>query len=86
MSPSQTSRPGDPLASLRIDRSRKPRSGWFGKSVGAGLLVLCLAAGGWAWLVYGDELRLTQVKVASVEARAAGAADSVLSAQGYLKS
>jgi multidrug efflux pump subunit AcrA (membrane-fusion protein) len=54
--------------------------------VGAGLLVGFVVACGWAWLVYGEELRRPQVKVATAEVRAAGAEDSVLSAQGYLKS
>jgi multidrug efflux pump subunit AcrA (membrane-fusion protein) len=80
------SQPGDPLATLRIDRSGRARSRWFGKLVAVGVLLGCLAACGWAWLVYGEELTRPRVKVASVEVRAPGAADAVLSAQGYLKS
>jgi RND family efflux transporter MFP subunit len=72
---------------LRIDRSgsQRPR-GAVGKLVGVGLVLAVLIAGGCAWLLYGGELTRPQVQVALVEARAPGAGDSVLSAQGYLKS
>ncbi len=80
------SKPADPLAALRIDRTARARSGWFGKVAVGLVLVGCLAAGGWAWFVYGEELRRPQVRVGTAEARASTAADSVLSAQGYLKS
>ena len=67
----QISKSGDPLAALRIDRSNRRRSGWLGKLVAVGLLLVCVAAGGWAWFVYGEELTRPQVKVASAEVRAA---------------
>src|SRR5262245_40438454 len=79
----------DALASLRIDRSapRRPQSSWFGKLFQVGLLVgLLAAAGHWAWQTYGEPYTRPQVKIAPVEVRVAGDADSVLSAQGYLKS
>src|SRR5262245_22378567 len=79
----------DALASLRIDRSapRRPQSSWFGKLFQVGLLVgLLAAAGHWAWQTYGEPYTRPQVKIAPVEVRVAGDADSILSAQGYLKS
>ncbi len=89
MSQAQLSKPNDPLAALRIDRSARPRqgSGWFGKTVSVCLVLGLAAAGGyWAWQNYGERLTRPQVKVASVEARVPGDAESILSAQGYLKS
>src|SRR5262245_50101146 len=88
VSQAQTTRPSDPLASLRIDRSRaRPRSGWFTKAVPICLALGLIGAGAaWAWQRYGETLTSPQVKVAAVEARVPGDADSVLTAQGYLKS
>lgn len=89
MSQIQALKPADPLASLRIDRSGRehPRSGWFGKMVATCLVLGLIAAGGvWAWQRYGEAFTRPQVKVATVEARVPGDADSILSAQGYLKS
>lgn len=77
----------DPLATLRINRGAPRRgSGWFGKLVML-LFVAGLAAGGyWAWNKYGEELTRPQVKTALAQVQSADAADSILSAQGYLKS
>ncbi|MCI0681781.1 MAG: efflux RND transporter periplasmic adaptor subunit [Gemmataceae bacterium] len=89
MSQIQSARPSDPLASLRIDRSARsrPRSGWFVKAVAVCLVLGLIGAGvAWAWQRYGETLTSPRVKVASVEARVPGDADSILSAQGYLKS
>ena len=74
---------------MRIDRSAddRPQSGWFGKLVQVCLLVgLVGAAGYWTWQTYGEPFTRPQVKVAPVEVRVPGDADSILSAQGYLKS
>jgi RND family efflux transporter MFP subunit len=54
-------------------------------------IILCLlgslvAGGAYIWLNFGDQLLRTEVRVASVEVRLPGTADSVLQAQGYLKS
>jgi RND family efflux transporter MFP subunit len=88
LSSPQVSKATDPLATLRINRgdARRRGSGWFGK-----LLALCVvlglaAAGSWAWSKYGEQLTRPEVQTALVQVQAAGAADSVLSAQGYLKS
>lgn len=89
MSQLQSSKPNDPLASLRIDRSARPRQGgsWFGKIVKVCLILgLAAALGYGTWRLYGEPLTRPRVKVASVEARVPGDGDSVLSAQGYLKS
>ncbi len=89
MSELQISKVNDPLASLRIDRSprARQRSRWFGKIVLVCLILgLAVAAGYGAWQHYGEPFTRPRVKVASVEVRVAGDADSVLSAQGYLKS
>ena len=50
------------------------------------LFVGLIAAAAWAWQNYGESFTRPAVKVASVEVRVPGDADSVLSAQGYLKS
>jgi multidrug efflux pump subunit AcrA (membrane-fusion protein) len=73
---------------LRIDRTgrQRPRSGWLGKLLLIVLLLGLGAAAGWGWLQYGDRFMRLQVKAATVEVRMPGMADSVLSAQGYLKS
>lgn len=88
MSVVQSPKTNDPLASLRIDRSRsrRPRSGWVGWLVGLVLLGMLAAAGTWAWQEYGDELTRPDVKTGTVELRSAEADDSILAAQGYLKS
>jgi len=88
VSQAQATKPSDPLASLRIDRSRpRPRSGWFTKAVAICLVLGLIGAGAaLAWQRYGEKFTSPQVKVAAVEARVPGDADSVLTAQGYLKS
>lgn len=88
MSVVQSPKPADPLASLRIDRNRSPRrrSGWAGVLTAVVLLGALAALAGWAWQEYGDELTRAEVKTGTVELRSATADDSVLSAQGYLKS
>jgi RND family efflux transporter MFP subunit len=50
------------------------------------ILGIVAATGYWAWQKYGEPLSRPRVKLAIVEARVPGDADSVLSAQGYLKS
>lgn len=82
------SKPSDPLAALKIDRTRprENRSGWFGKVVLLVIFLALIGGGAWAWTQYGEELTRPEVKTASVEVRAPDAADSILSAQGYLKS
>jgi multidrug efflux pump subunit AcrA (membrane-fusion protein) len=51
------------------------------------LFLMALAAGGaYAWTQFGDRLLRPEVRVAAVEVRVPGTADSVLAAQGYLKS
>jgi RND family efflux transporter MFP subunit len=78
----------DPLATLRIDRSRgrAARGSWLGRLV-VGILLLAIAgAAAWAWNEYGDTFTMPQVTTALVTVQTQGAEDSVLSAQGYLKS
>jgi RND family efflux transporter MFP subunit len=84
----QLSKSNDPLAALRIDRSERPRprSRWLGKIVMLCLLLALVAAGAYAWINYGEMFLRAEVRVASVEVRPPGVADSVLQAQGYLKS
>lgn len=78
----------DPLATLRINRgaSRRRGSGWLGKLLALIFLAALGGAGYWAWLQFGDEFTRPEVQTAMVLVQSAGAADSVLSAQGYLKS
>jgi RND family efflux transporter MFP subunit len=74
---------------LRIDRGARsrPRAGRSGKFFAVLVILGLIAAGGyWAWTNYGETFTRPQVRVASVEARLPGDADSVLSAHGYLKS
>lgn len=89
MSQLQVTQPADPLASLRIDRGghrRPPRSGWSRRLVPAIVILVILAAAAFAWKQFGEQLMRQEVRVASIEARVAGVSDSVLAAQGYLKS
>lgn len=88
MSAPSLSQANDPLATLRINRGggRRRGSGWFGKLLTLIFLSAIAAAGYWAWGKYGDEFTRPEVQTAMVQVQAAGAADSVLSAQGYLKS
>jgi RND family efflux transporter MFP subunit len=88
LSSPQVSKPHDPLATLRINRgdAHRRRSGWFGKLLGLCVLLALGGAGYWAWNEYGEELMRPEVRTALVQVQAAGSADSVLSAQGYLKS
>lgn len=88
MSQLQVSKSNDPLAALRIDRTerRRPRSSWLSKFIILCLLGGLVAAGAYVWINFGDQLLRTEVRVATVEVRLPGVADSVLAAQGYLKS
>jgi RND family efflux transporter MFP subunit len=80
--------PNDPLASLRIDRNRARPSGggWLGKLLALAVVAALAAGGSWAWNEYGGALSMPEVQTALVTVQAQGAEDSVLSAQGYLKS
>jgi RND family efflux transporter MFP subunit len=85
----EVSQPRDSLSKLRIDRSRPPRSGrWLRRIVW--LLVIgggATGAGKWSWDRYGTELLFRpEVKAGVVERQTGAAADSVLTATGYLKS
>jgi multidrug efflux pump subunit AcrA (membrane-fusion protein) len=83
----QISKPADPLAALRIDRGeRRPPSGGSRWMVIALMLLTLVGVGAFAWIQYGASYFRTEVKVATVEVRVPGVADSVLAAQGYLKS
>ena len=88
MSSPQVTKAADPLATLRINRGDAQRrsSGWFGKLLALCVLVGVAAGGSWAWSEYGEQLTRPEVRTALVQVQAAGDADSVLSAQGYLKS
>ncbi len=88
MSSPHVTKPNDPLATLRINRAPtgRRRSGWFGKLVLLCLFVGLAAGGAWAWDKYGEELTRPEVRTVVAQLQAAVAADSVLSAQGYLKS
>jgi multidrug efflux pump subunit AcrA (membrane-fusion protein) len=50
------------------------------------LLGALVATGVYVWINFGEQLLRTEVRVASVEVRLPGEADSMLKAQGYLKS
>jgi RND family efflux transporter MFP subunit len=84
----QSSKPADPLAALRINRnpSRPPRSRWRGVLMALVFLGGLAAAGAWAWQEYGEEFTRLEVKTGTVELRSPDVANSVLAAQGYLKS
>ncbi len=84
----QISKPNDPLAGLRIDRSepRGSRSSGVAKVLLSLFLAGLVAAVAFVWTQYGEQLFRTEVRVVTVEARLPGVADAVLAAQGYLKS
>src|ERR1700742_2946553 len=88
LSSSPTSKTTDPLATLRINRgeARRRGSGWFGKLLTLGILLGLAGGGKFAWDKYGEQLTRPEVRTALVQVQAAGSADSILSAQGYLKS
>lgn len=89
MTPLQISKPSDPLAALRIDRGSdrpRPRPSRNKKLAWILILLALVACGALAWAQFGEQFLRTEVRLASVEVRLPGVADSVLAAQGYLKS
>jgi RND family efflux transporter MFP subunit len=88
LSAPQLSKETDRLATLRINRSRSrpAHSRWGSRLILVGLALGLLAAASWVWSQYGEVLTRPEVQTAMVEVRSPGAAESVLSAQGYLKS
>ena len=84
----ETPKSSDPLASLRIDRTQaegsRPR--WGSRLAFVLLFGVAIGAGVYVWFVHAGDLLRPELKTAVAEVRVPGVSDSVLAAQGYIKS